>query len=137
VVPVTKDGRIILIRQYRYAGGGYLYEIPAGTLNKGERPIDCARREIVEEIGYKARRFTRLKTILTTPGFTNEKIHIYLAEDLVPARSKLDADEVIEVRIFKKDEVIKMIWDGKIKDAKSLIGLYSFLYDKRPGTKKN
>lgn len=125
VVPIANDGRIILIRQYRHAAGGYLYEIPAGTLNEGEKPLNCAKRELVEETGYRAGRWKKLRTIFTTPGFTNEKIHIYLASNLAPAKTKHDFDEVIEVCMFKKEAVMEMIKGRRIVDSKTIIGLYS------------
>lgn len=123
IVPVMDDGRYILLRQYRHASGGYLYEIPAGTLNKDEEPLDCAKRELIEETGYSAKNFSKMIAIHTTPGFSNEVIHLYKATGLKEAETKFDFDEIIEVEIFTRDEVERMIKAGKITDAKSLVGL--------------
>ena len=98
VVAATTDD-VVLIRQYRFASGGYLWEIPAGTLHPGEAPEDCARRELEEEAGLAADELHRLGTILTTPGFCDERIHLYLARELRPLPPRHEADEVIaEVR---------------------------------------
>lgn len=127
IVPVMEDGSFILIRQYRYAAGGYIYEIPAGTLNKGESPLQCAKRELIEETGFAAKTFKKMMSLRTTPGFTNEVIHIYLATGLSKARIKHDFDEVMDVEIIPKVKLIKMINNNDIVDAKSLVGLYKTL----------
>lgn len=124
VVPITNDGRFVLVKQYRHAAGRYIYEIPAGTLNKHETPLACAKRELIEETGYKAKKIKKLITIRTTPGFTNESIHIYLAKGLSPAETSHEFDEVMSVKIFSKGELIKMIKTGKIVDAKTLVGFF-------------
>src|SRR5712692_3863104 len=94
VVPLKDDGTVILIRQYRHAAGGYIYEIPAGKLHPGEDPKLCAARELEEEVGYRADSFELLVSILTTPGFTDEVIHIYEGTGLSIAKQNLEHDEV-------------------------------------------
>jgi len=123
VVPITESGKIILVRQYRYAAGKALLEIPAGKLDKGEKPEECALRELEEETGYVAKTLQKLSSIYTTPGFTNEIIHLYIAENLTFAKQKLDEDEFLNVEIYTKEEVKKMIMDGRINDSKSMLAL--------------
>lgn len=123
VVPIRNDGKILLVRQFRYPVDQLTLEIPAGKLDPGEEPEACAKRELEEETGYKAKKLQLLSSILTTPGFTNEVIHLYLAEDLVLAEQCPDEDEFIDVEVFTKAEIRKMIENGTICDAKSLLGL--------------
>jgi ADP-ribose pyrophosphatase len=123
VVPFIDPDHVVLIRQYRYATGRYLYEIPAGKLMKGESPLSCARRELEEEIGYRARRFKKLISAYTSPGFCNELIHIYMAVDLLRTQQNLESCEVLEVIKLPVHKVQAMIRSGKIQDAKSIIGL--------------
>lgn len=123
VVPIRNDGKILLVRQFRYPVDQLTLEIPAGKLDPGEEPEACAKRELEEETGYKAKKLRLLSSILTTPGFTNEVIHLYLAEDLVLAEQCPDEDEFIDVEVFTKEEIKKMIENGTICDAKSLLGL--------------
>lgn len=123
VVPIRNDGKILLVRQFRYPVDQLTLEIPAGKLDSGEAPEACAKRELEEETGYKAKKLRLLSSILTTPGFTNEVIHLYLAEDLVLAEQCPDEDEFIDVEVFTKEEIKKMIENGTICDAKSLLGL--------------
>ena len=122
VVPLKEDGRVILIRQFRHAAGGFIYEIPAGKLHPGEDPTVCAARELEEEVGYRAGRFDLLSSIFTAPGFTDEVIHIYKATELTSGR-QLDRDEVLEVIELPLQEAIRMIETGAIRDAKSIVGL--------------
>lgn len=123
VVPITEGGKIVLVRQYRYATGKALLEIPAGKLDKGEKPEECALRELEEETGYVAKKLQKLSSIYTTPGFTDEIIHLYIAENLTFAKQNLDEDEFLNVEIYTKDEVKKMIMDGRINDSKSMLAL--------------
>ncbi len=97
VVPFMEDGRVLLIRQFRFATGGEILEIPAGKLDPGEAPEACAARELEEETGYRAGRLERLGSIWTTPGFCDEIIHLYAAFDLEPADQRLEPDEIIEL----------------------------------------
>ena len=124
-VVATNGSEVILIRQYRYAGGGFIWEIPAGTLNVGESPEACAGRELCEEAGMQASELIPLGYILTTPGFCDERIHIFLARGLSPVGIKREADEVIiEQRNVRWSDVFDMVGAGEIVDAKTLVGLY-------------
>jgi ADP-ribose pyrophosphatase len=123
VVPLTADGSVVLIRQFRHAAGGFIYEIPAGKLHSGEDPRSCATRELEEEIGYKPGRLTLLSSIFTAPGFTDEVIHVYKATGLTKGRQHLDRDEVLEVVEVTLEEAIGMIRAGTIRDAKTIVGL--------------
>ncbi len=123
VVPLRADGNVILIHQYRYAAGGYIYEIPAGKLSHGEAPEDCARREVEEEIGFRVETLKKLTTIFTVPGFCDEVIHLFLGTDLSPCTQQLDEDEVIEVVQMPFHEAMKKITDQTICDAKSIVAL--------------
>jgi ADP-ribose pyrophosphatase len=123
MVPVFDNGHIALIKQFRHAVGDYLWEIPAGTLEPKETPLECAQRELVEEIGYKATQFEKLTEILPAPGYTDEHIHIFLATGLTKAAQNLDDDEVLELRPTPFDETLEMIMEGKIQDAKTITGL--------------
>jgi len=121
--PTGADPQILLIRQYRYAAGGYLWEIPAGRLDAGEAPIACAHRELREETGCTATAMIPLTGFLTTPGFTDEKIHIFMATGLSVGESAREADEFIEVVAKPLSEVLQMIERGEIIDAKTLVGI--------------
>lgn len=123
VVPMRDNGKVILIRQYRYAAGGYIYEVPAGKLHAGEDPKICAMRELEEEIGYVAASLQLLTSILTTPGFTDEVIHIYLGTGLTVGKQALDHDEVIEIVELPLEQAIAQIQDGTIHDGKTIVGL--------------
>jgi ADP-ribose pyrophosphatase len=123
VVPMKDDGTVVLIRQYRHAAGGFIYEIPAGKLDQGEDPRHCAARELEEEIGYRAATFELLASIFTAPGFADEVIHIFKGTGLTPGQQKLDRDEVLEVMELPIAKAITMIQDGTIRDAKTIVGL--------------
>ena len=130
VVPVlsadgSEDPQILLIRQYRYAAGGAIWEIPAGRLEEGESPEACARRELLEETGATAERWDRLTTIYTTPGFTDERIHIYVARDLVvkPQETRREPDEFMEVKPVSVSAAVGMIRDGEIVDGKTIVAV--------------
>ena len=121
--PPEADPTILLIRQYRYATGGELWEIPAGTLDPGEDPEVCARRELLEETGVTAARLQRLTSIWTTPGFTNEVIHLYLATGLTMGQPSRERDEFIEVVPQPLSRVLALIRDGEIRDAKTVVAI--------------
>ena len=123
IVPFINADHVILIKQYRHAVGRYLYEIPAGKLMKGESPLRCAKRELEEEIGYEAQRFQKLASIYTSPGFCNEIIHIFSATHLVKTVQNLDLCEVLEVIEVPLQKALHLIQNGKMQDAKSIIGL--------------
>jgi len=123
VVPMKDETTVVMIRQYRHAVGGFIYEIPAGKLHPGEDPRECAVREVEEEIGYKVGNLEPLLSFFTTPGFTNEVIHIFLGKDLQPGTQDLGADEVLEVLEMPIDKAIALIKEGTIRDGKTIIGL--------------
>ena len=122
-VPILPNGEIVLIRQYRYAVKEEMIEIPAGKLDKNEIPEKCALRELEEEIGYKANKLTLLANIHPAVGFTDEKMWLYLAENLVKTKQSLDADEFLEAIPTKLDDAVKMVWNGQITDVKTIIGI--------------
>jgi len=124
VVPLDWNGEVLLVRQYRHAGGGYIYEVPAGKLDAGEPPEVCAARELIEEAGVEAGQLDRLGSILTTPGFTDEVIHLYLARDLARAPQKLEADEVLTIERVPFARALAMCVSGEIRDAKSMCALF-------------
>jgi ADP-ribose pyrophosphatase len=123
VVPLKDARTVILIRQYRHAVGGYIYEIPAGKLHPGEDPRECALRELEEEIGYRAGVLEIVSSVYTTPGFTDEVIHIYRATQLRQGQQNLGKDEVLDIAEFPLEKTITMIREGVIKDAKTIVGL--------------
>jgi ADP-ribose pyrophosphatase len=126
VVPlldIAKGPQVVLVRQYRYAASGYIYEIPAGRLDPDETPESCASRELKEETGYSAAVLRKLTTIYTTPGFTDERIHIFLAEQLTPGESAHEPDEFLELYPVSLLEAVEMVRAGKIVDAKTCIAL--------------
>src|SRR5437868_13430726 len=128
VVPFLSDPRgadpqILLIRQYRYAAAGYLYEIPAGRLDPGDDPRDCAARELKEETGCTAKQLEYLLTMYTTPGFTDEIIHVFMATGLASGETKHEADEFLDLHPMLLSRALEMIEEGEIKDAKSALGL--------------
>ena len=122
-VPMIDTDRVIMVRQYRQAAGETLLEIPAGTLENGEDPADCARRELREEIGYHPNKLTLMFTSYLAPGYSSEMLHTYLAEDLEPNKASADDDEVIEVVEVRMDEACDLIRTGGIKDAKTICGI--------------
>lgn len=119
----TRDPMVLLIRQYRYAASGYLYEVPAGRLDLGEDPSQCAHRELAEETGYRAVGMEKLITMFTTPGFTDEKIHLFVATGLTAGESHREADEFLELKPTRLSEALAMIERGEILDAKTALGL--------------
>lgn len=121
--PKSPDPRVILIRQFRHAADGFIWEIPAGRLDPGETPSTCAHRELEEEIGMTTDVLSRLTTIFTTPGFTDERIHIFLATGMRPGKQRREADEFMEVKTKKWSEAMTMIRSGEINDAKTLAAL--------------
>ena len=124
VVPVLESGEVLLVRQYRHAAGGsWLLEVPAGTLNPGEAPAACAERECAEEAGYRPRRLEPLGYLWTTPGFTDEKIWIFLGLDLEPAPQQLDDDENLSVERLPLRDALRLALGGGIDDGKSIAAL--------------
>lgn len=121
--PAGDDPQVLLIRQYRYAAEGYLFEIPAGRLNPGEDPERCAVRELKEETGCSAARVEHVFTMYTTPGFTDEKIHVFVATGLESGESKHEADEFLDLHPMPLSRALQMIEAGEIQDAKTALGL--------------
>jgi len=121
--PAGKDPTILLLKQYRYATGGVLWEVPAGTLGPGEDPAACARRELAEETGVTASELRPLTSIWTTPGFTDEVIYLYLATGLSPGTPARERDEFIEVEAQPLSRVLARIRDGEIRDAKTIVAI--------------
>jgi ADP-ribose pyrophosphatase len=123
VVPLSKKDTVLMLEQYRHAVGGFIWEIPAGTLSSGETPLDCAKRELIEETGFSARAWEKLGEITPLPGYSDERIHIFLATELTAARQNLDMDEVLRVHEMKLETALDMIHNGAIQDSKTISGL--------------
>ena len=123
IVARPSPEEVILVRQYRHAAGRELLEIPAGGLHDGEDPLQAAVRELEEETGYRAGSMVERARFWTTPGFTTELMFLYEASDLVRTQINPDEDEVIEVDIVRSDDALRMIEEGRIQDAKSILGL--------------
>lgn len=123
LLPVLRDGRILLVRQYRYAVGEFLWELVAGHIEPGEAPLAAARRELEEETGYTARRFKRLVDFYPTPGFVSEKMILYRATGLRRGRARPEADEALETRAFTPAELRRLLRRGRLRDGKSLVGI--------------
>ena len=121
--PHGDDPQLLLLRQYRYAAGGYIYEVPAGRLDGDESPADCAVRELKEETGCTAEAMKPLFTMFTTPGFTDEKIHVFMASGLVHGEAAREADEFVDVVIMRLAEALELIRTGEIMDAKTALSL--------------
>lgn len=117
------DPVILLIRQYRYAASGFVHEVPAGRLDPGETPEECAKRELQEETGYRATDLVRLNTFYTTPGFTDERIHLFAAFGLVAGEAKLENDEILEAEQVHLSRAIEMVASGEIVDGKTMIAV--------------
>lgn len=125
IVALYDEDKIAMLRQYRYAIGGYLLEVPAGCRNAGETPLQCAERELAEEAGLSARRWDHLGAIVTIPSFCDERIDLFLARDLSPTARNLDRDEVIgEVERVPLKQALEMIRRGEIVDAKTVAALH-------------
>ena len=127
IVAVNEKNELLLVKQYRKAVEEFLYEIPAGIINIAEEPIECALRELQEETGYKAKKIEQIFEFYTSPGFSNEKVFLFKAEDLTFISTKFDEDEYIETISASKDEVKKLIETGRILDSKTLIGMLYWL----------
>ena len=123
VVPFASDDEVLLIRQYRHAAGGTILEVPAGKLDPGDTPASCAARELQEEAGRRAGRLEALGSIFTTPGFTDEVIHLFAAFDLEPVPPRPQDDEVIEVVPTPLGRALELVWSGELRDAKSALAL--------------
>lgn len=123
ILAFKDEDTILLVKQYRYPIGETVLELPAGKLEKGEDPFEAAKRELEEETGYCANKWTDLGYINTSPGFSDEKLYLYLAQDLEYTHCHPDEGEIIQAFEYKYDDVLKMIDNGEINDAKTICGL--------------
>ena len=131
IIPVMDNGDIIFVRQYRHPIGEYILEIPAGTLKEGEDPEACARRELEEETGYRAGELIHLLTIYPSPGYSSERLHLYLARKLEKGNQNLEADEDISITFLSLEDALEAIRRRRIRDAKTIVGiLYYSLFVK-------
>lgn len=130
IVPLLGDGRVALIRQYRYAAGKNLLEIPAGTLEQGEPPLECAARELREETGYEAQELEPLLSCFMAPGYSDEVIHFFVARGLSVVGDDPEDDEEITLESYSLEEVRRMIVDNVIEDSKTIVGILSLRGDR-------
>ena len=135
ILPVLPDGRVLLIRQYRMAAERELWELPAGTRDRGESPSRTARRELGEETGYRSSRWKKLVSFYPSPGIISERMHLFLAEDVQAGAAHPESDERITVRAFSTAELNSLIARGKIIDGKTLVGLLYWMRGKRASRK--
>ncbi len=124
IIPLTRDGQVRMVRQYRSAVSDFLLELPAGTLRPGEAPQDAAPRELAEETGDRADHWQYISSFHTMPGVCDEIIHLFLATDLAPGDTDRDPDEIIEVVTLPLPQALEMVRSGQIRDAKTIIGLF-------------
>ncbi|RKD27862.1 ADP-ribose pyrophosphatase [Caminicella sporogenes DSM 14501] len=123
ILPITKDNKIIMVKQYRKSVEEKLLEIPAGKLEIGEEPKECAKRELLEETGYTSENIEYLFKFYTSPGFSNEVISLFIAKNLEKGEARPDEDEYIEIKEYEIEELLEMIKNGEIKDAKTIIAI--------------
>jgi ADP-ribose pyrophosphatase len=124
VVPILGQENVVLLKQYRHAIGDFIWEIPAGTLNAGETPLQCAKRELCEETGLMAQVFEKIGEVTPLPGYADERIHLFVAVDLEAAEQSLDEDEMLDVHEVGLNHAIEMIYKGSIQDGKTIAGLF-------------
>jgi ADP-ribose diphosphatase len=124
VVPFLDRDRVVLLRQFRHAAGGTIWEVPAGKLDRGEDPAVCAARELQEETGYRAGRIVKTGSVLTTPGFTDELIHLFCAYDLVAGEAAPEAHEVLRTEVVGLERALALIDSGEIRDGKTIAALF-------------
>ncbi len=127
MLPVLPDGRIIYERQYRFAVGDYIYELPAGTLEPGEDPLETAKRELIEETGYEAERWRKLAEFYLAPGYSTEYMHLYVAEGLTFVGENRDEDEDITLHPMTVEEAERAIKENLFRDAKTILGTLMYL----------
>ncbi|MCG0275001.1 MAG: NUDIX hydrolase [Thermosediminibacteraceae bacterium] len=129
IVPIDDDENVIMIKQYRKPVEEVLLEIPAGKLEKNEDIKTCAQRELLEETGFKAEKLLHIIDFYTTPGFSNEKMSLFLGQNLKKAQGKADEDEFIKIEKIPLSKALKMVHNGEIKDAKTIVGLFiTYMY---------
>lgn len=131
IVPLTDDNNVLMLKQYRHAAGRVLWEIPAGTFDSGETPLACAIRELVEETGFQADTWDTLGSVTPVPGYSDERINLYLARDLTQSSQQLDPDEIIQVQALPLSQVAVMITSGEIEDAKTIAAIFRTLHKLR------
>lgn len=124
IVPIADDGTVLMTLQYRHAVGEYLLEIPAGTIEGDESPMDCAIRELEEETGFTAREFIEIASVHIVPAYSDEKIYVYLARGLKPSIQNLDKDEILEVVRYPFEEVLRLVQENIITDALTVLSIY-------------
>lgn len=132
ILPVLKNDKLVLVKQFRYAVGKTTLEIPAGTLKKNENPLFCAKRELKEETGYTSGKIRKILSFYTTPGFSNEILHIYLAEDLKAGKKELEWDENVKTEYVSLTKALKMIKCGLVRDGKTIIAILMYEMMKVP-----
>lgn len=129
-VLLVRDGKVLMERQFRFPYNKVIWEIPAGKLNRGEDPRTAAARELEEETGWRAENLERLAEVYPSPGYTDEIIYVFAAKDAVYARQHLDDDEFVHCTFIELDKCLKMCESGEISDAKTLVALYKYAYDR-------
>lgn len=127
IIAVTDEEKILMVEQYRKPAEENLLELPAGKLEEDEEPIICAERELIEETGYQAGKIGHLFSFYTTPGFSNEVLHLYFATNLEEVGVAPDEDEIIKIHYLEKEDILPFVNSGKIKDSKTIIGLLYYL----------
>jgi ADP-ribose pyrophosphatase len=127
IIAITEKNELLLVKQYRKAVEDFLYEIPAGILNIAEEPIECALRELREETGFEAKKIKKIYEFYTSPGFSNEKVYLFKAEELTFTSTNFDEDEFVETIYVTREEATKMIETGRIMDSKTLLGMQYWL----------
>lgn len=135
IVPLLDSETVVMIRNYRFAAGAELLELPAGTLEPPEPPMECAARELEEETGYKAAQLERLCEFYTTPGFTDERMYVFVGTGLTPTRQRLEATEQIRIEIMPLNDALAATTDGRIVDGKTIASLHVYHHRYRSGDK--
>jgi 8-oxo-dGTP pyrophosphatase MutT (NUDIX family) len=133
VVPILKTNSILLIRQYRPVLRDFIWEIPSGTMLPGESPLECAKRELREECGFLGKKFEKFGEILIAPWYSDERIYLFMATELIPCEQNLDEDEILTTHFFPFDHVVEMIDRGEIQDAATMIGIKTAYFIWRKG----
>jgi len=131
ILPIIGGDKVLLIKQFRTTVHDWILEVPAGTLKPGEDPLSCAKRELREETGYIAHRWTKLASILTSPGYSNEVLHIFLAENLEKKEKEPEKTEVIENIVMPVDEALKKVFTGEIVDGKTVVALLMYGFERK------
>lgn len=125
IVPIDKDGKIIFVRQYRHPVRENILELPAGMIDQGEKPFDCAVRELQEETGFTSDKVTFLLSMNSSAGYSDEVLYLYIAEDLQKGEQHFDFDEIIDLEYYTFEESISMITTGKVHDGKTIVGIFA------------